>query len=306
MKNIVKKITWGETPIAKIIRSCGPFWRSFWALSTAAALLIPLFILNLVQMATLVVYPFSIKLFRQLNREMADAWWGKLEYALGNWWGLTVTLSGDDIPPEESALVMSNHCGMIDIPALFGPAKKARRLGDMKWFVKHEVKHLPGIGWGLQFLDCLFVKRSWHRDQGMIRKTFDKFITHKIPLWLMIFPEGTRLTPEKLDRSQRIAEKKGLKVLKNVLLPRTKGVVASIQGLRGHINAVYDFTIGFEGKVPTIIDLLLGRIKRIHLHVKRIPLAELPLSDEDLTRWVYGRFEEKDERLGRFAQSHQF
>lgn len=46
-------------------------------------------------------------------------------------------------------------------------------LGDMKWMVKDIIKYVPGVGWGMLFLDCIFVKRDWTTDKESIRKTFD-------------------------------------------------------------------------------------------------------------------------------------
>ena len=50
---------------------------------------------------------------------------------------------------------------------------------------------------------------------------------------LLLFCEGTRFTEEKHKISLEIAKKKGLPVMKHHLLPRTKGFVLSMQGVKG-------------------------------------------------------------------------
>jgi len=50
---------------------------------------------------------------------------------------------------------------------------------------------------------------------------------------LLLFCEGTRFTESKHAASVEIAKKKGLPPLKHHLLPRTKGFVHSVHGLKG-------------------------------------------------------------------------
>ena len=79
-----------------------------------------------------------------------------------------MVISGDELPQTENAVVIANHQSMTDVQALFLLARKAGRLGDLKWFVKNSLKYVPGIGWGMVFLDCLFVKRDWTADRRRI------------------------------------------------------------------------------------------------------------------------------------------
>ena len=121
------------------------------------------------------------------------------------------------------------------------------------------------------------------KDRKKIEGTFKKFFDHNIPIWLVLFPEGTRFRPEKLKLMARIARSKKLPPLNHVLLPRAKGFVASVQGLKGHCKAVYDATIIYEGKAPTIADLVLGRVNKVKLHVKRFELDTLADNEKTLT-----------------------
>mgnify|MGYP002064506829 CR=1 FL=1 len=76
------------------------------------------------------------------------------------------------------------------------------RLGDMKYFIKKQLKWVPGMGWGLQFLDCLFVERDWASDREQIRRTFDRLVRDDVPIHLVSFAEGTRLTQAKLEAAK--------------------------------------------------------------------------------------------------------
>jgi len=252
---------------------------------------------NLLQCCSILIWPFSANGFRRTNRFIANTWWGLCAFFIEDISKIWVHITGDSLPQKENALLIINHQSIADIPVLFSLGRDQHMLGDMKWFVKDIVKYIPGPGWGMLFLDCLFVKRDWYRDKSSIRKTFDKFNQHQAPLWLINFPEGTRFTEEKKLKSQKFAKKRNQPILNNVLLPRTKGVIASIQGLREHVKVLYDISIHYPQEAPTLFQFITGRTKEITLHVNRFPLDQLPETDKELSNWVMERFQIKDKWL---------
>jgi len=256
--------------------------------------------INLLQTASLVVRPFSRTSFRQVNRWSADRFWDWCARTTLSLHRTKVVISGDELPQAENAVVIANHQTMTDVQALFLLARKAGRLGDLKWFVKNSLKYVPGIGWGMVFLDCLFVKRDWTADRRRIDRVFERVISARVPLWLVSFSEGTRLTASNLARARRYAAEHALAAPRHVLLPHAKGFVASVTGLRGHVSAVYDVTIGYVDGLPTLWQWAKGEMREVHLHVRRYALAELPAAPEALAGWLRERFEEKDARLDRF------
>ena len=185
-------------------------------------------------------------------------------------------------------------------------AKSKGRLGDMKWIVKDPIKYVPGVGWGMLFLDCIFVKRDWTKDRESIRKTFARLRDNDVPVWLLSFSEGTRITPAKLEKSQQYAREHGLFTPRHVQVPRTKGFLATMEGLRDHVDAVYDLTLGYEEGVPTLWQYVKGYAPRAHLHVKRHAIDTLPQDAEALSAWILDRFQEKDELLEHYYQHGAF
>ncbi len=272
----------------------------------SVGLFILLLCCNFLQLVTLVLLPFSRKVFRKANREIANFWWGSASFCLERLQGIRIHFSGDTVPKQENALLVINHQSMADIPILFGLGHRASRLGDMKWIAKDMLKYVPGAGWGMLFLDCIFVKRQWHLDQVNINRTFHKFFQENIPIWLTTFPEGTRFHARKLLSSQLFSRKHGLPESRYVLIPRTKGFVASVQGLRGHIVAVYDITIGFPDRVPSLLELATGKVTDVYLHVRRFEITSLPMSEAELSEWLRRIFLEKDQLLSHFHAAGQF
>jgi len=276
------------------------------ALPASSFLFGSLLAFNAAQTASLLVKPLSPRAFRGFNRWTADTWWGWCVTGSRLLHAIEIQVSGDLVPSRENAIVIANHQQMPDITFLMMWAREKERLGDLKWIVKDALKLVPGVGWGMVFLDCVFVKRDWTRDRASVERAFEHLVRNRVPLWLISFPEGTRITPEKLEGARAHALERGLTPPRHVLVPRTKGFVASVQALRGHVAAVYDVTIGYEKGVPTLWQYIKGYAPRAHLHVRRFPITELPDEDGALATWLLDRFVEKDQLLEDYYREGSF
>jgi 1-acyl-sn-glycerol-3-phosphate acyltransferase len=272
----------------------------------ALFLLMSLLFTNALQMLSVLLLPFSKRAFRSFNRFCANRWWGLCVLTAQTLYKSRIKLTGDDVPVAENAIVVANHQQMPDITFLFFLAWSKKRLGDLKWMVKDIIKYVPGVGWGMLFLDCIFVKRDWRSDRVSIEQSYSKFLKENIPIWQVSFVEGTRITEKKLQDSNRYAQSKGIKTLKHLLHPRTKGFCASVEGLRSHIKAVYDITIAYPDGVPSLGQYILGLARVAHLHVRRYEIQQLPQDETCLTNWIQERFQEKDRLLAYFYQHGHF
>ncbi len=281
-------------------------WGCFKGIAAILLLFSSLLFFNGLQVLSLVFLLFSPALFRKVNRELADLWWSWTDRYAEHFYGNEIRFTGHDVPYGENAFLLTNHQEMSDITVLFRLARRKGRLGDMKWFVKRELKYFPGIGWGMQFLDCLFIKRNWTEDKSGIQKVFHKVLVNRIPLWLVTFPEGTRFREEKARKSREFAKKSGLRPLDHLLIPRTKGFVTTVENLRGHLDAVYDVTIGYIDGVPTLWQWARGYVKQVNVHVHRFSMDELPVGEEALTAWLHDLYVKKDQLLNRYYREGAF
>ncbi|MBI2895884.1 MAG: acyltransferase [Deltaproteobacteria bacterium] len=263
-------------------------------------------VLNPIQMMSLPLLAISRSAVRAINRWCARSIWGLWVLMAERQNGIRVRVTGDAVPPRENALLLPNHQSMVDVMALLCLAWRCGRLGDLKFFVKDVVKWFPGFGWGMWLLDCIFVKRDWDRDRAGVRRLFDRYKRQNIPVFLVTFLEGTRRTPAKQERARVFARERGLPEPTSTLVPRTKGFVATMIGMRSHLDAVYDIDIGYPGRLPTLMDAFRARIESVELHVRRTPIADLPTGEEELTRWAHECFRAKDERMARFASDRRF
>lgn len=276
------------------------------ALPAAGALSGSLLAFNAAQLASLAARPVAPRAFRNFNSWCAGTWWGWCVELAERLHGAHLVVTGDPVPPGESALLVVNHQQMADITFLMAYARSKGRLGDMRWFVKDVLKWVPGVGWGLWLMGTFFVKRDWNSDRAGIERTFAGIRRDRVPLWLLMFVEGTRVTPAKVEKSRQYALEHALEPSEHVLTPRTKGFTASVVGLRDHLDAVYDVTLGYPDGVPSLWQFIQGFATRAHLHVRRHPMAELPESEDALAAWLHARFQEKDALLAGFYRDGRF
>lgn len=267
------------------------------AILFSLVIFLPLLIINALQMLSILWKPFSMKWFRRYNNFFANAYWTYIGFMAQAWGGLSVEIIGDKLPHHENALVLANHQSSVDILVQLIVGRTCNRLGDMKFFVKDALKWVPGPGWGMVFLECIFMKRNWSEDRSRVVQQLRKFHKDRVPVWVNIYPEGTRMKPGKLQSAQEFARKNNMPVLKNVLIPRVRGFQATLEGLEGHLQAVYDLTIAYPGQAPALWDLLSGKGSPAIVEVRRYPIESLPSDQEGRAAWLLKLYQDKDTRV---------
>ncbi len=272
--------------------------RRTWLFGRAILFSTFLFILllgiNALQTISLLCKIFSQPLFRKINQHLAHFYGTILVLLMDKIYRVRIIWQCDILPEREDAIVIANHQTAVDIMPLFALAHRSQRVGDMKFFVKEVFKYIPGPGWGLIFLDSIFLKRRWMADRRRIKQSFQKFIREGIPLWLNIFPEGTRFTHKKMLDAQSTARHYKLPICEHVLVPFAKAFETSVLGLKDHVQAVYDVTIGYPDGIPTLWQLMLGDVPCIEVRVERFLLESLPNQGLAIEQWLNDRFWAKE------------
>ena len=131
------------------------------------------------------------------------------------WWlkiccNVTYEIKGKDNIPEKPCIVMSKHQSAFETLAL------QQIFIPQVWILKKELLQIPIYGWGLASMQPIAINRdstikSFRQiaDQGCERL--------QKGYWVIIFPEGTRVTPNKkkkyLPGGGMLAEKSGAQVV---------------------------------------------------------------------------------------------
>lgn len=116
----------------------------------------------------------------------------------------TPTTDNAQLPPlfadPENVLYFSNHQCAADWIVVDFVALRNAALGRIRYIMKRSLRFLPLYGWYFAMHNCVFVQKNWAQDQLRLKYSLDLFQKRSIPLWLVIFPEGTRFNPkEKAD-----------------------------------------------------------------------------------------------------------
>ncbi|XP_034040513.1 1-acyl-sn-glycerol-3-phosphate acyltransferase epsilon [Thalassophryne amazonica] len=232
-----------------------------------------------------------------------------------NYTGVEIVIYGDIPKTKENVIYLSNHQCTVDWIIADMLAIRQSALGHVRYVLKDGLKWLPLYGWYFSQHGGIYVKRSAKFNEKTMKKKLLSQTRLKTPMYLVIFPEGTRYNPELknvIAASQAFATKEGLPILKHTLTPRTKASHIAIETMKGHLDAVYDVTVAYEGTwdadgqrkpAPSMPEFLCKECPRVHIHFERVDIKEIPAEPMFFRKWLHGRFEIKDRLLTNFYGS---
>jgi 1-acyl-sn-glycerol-3-phosphate acyltransferase len=234
-------------------------------------------------------------------------------YRLRRWW-LCSHLAGVrrifsvrfDVEGLEAAgpgpvVILVRHASTVDTLLPEGIIAPARGLG-LRYLLKRELLWVPTIDIGRRWAPTVFVRRG----SGDAVLAFERLSMLAEDLGahegVIIYPEGTLYSPQKLARAKRVIAKRQPALaplaarLRHVLPPRAGGAHAALRAapdadvvLCGHVGLPRFEYLGdiWQGD-------LVGSTVRIKFW--RYPAGEVPLgTDEAFRDWLYDRWYELDD-----------
>ena len=154
-------------------------------------------------------------------------------------------------------------------------------------------------GWSMQLAGYIFLRRQWTEDERILNEIFSYYDKMRLPVQLLLFPEGTDFNPRSKIRSDAYALKNNLTKYEYCLHPRLKGFTYIAENMRNQFESVIDVTMGYPaGVCYGALDSFSGRFPpEVHVHIKRYPISEVPSDSDGLEAWCIKRWEEKEQRL---------
>lgn len=215
------------------------------------------------------------------------------------------------LSPDKSYLVTANHQSWVDIVVLQHVLN--RRIPFLRFFLKRELIYVPFLGLVWWALDFPFMRRYSKefllkhpeyrgRDLETTRRACETFRGQ--PTSILNFLEGTRRTPEKMEKSQS--------PYRHLLAPKTGGVAFVLQTMGSQFDAVLDVTIQYPEGRPSMWSLMSGKISIVRVRLKRIDIPSDLLAgrylEEDSFRgkiqdWVRDIWIAKDEVLNQLEST---
>mmetsp|Transcript_16491 Transcript_16491/g.22791 ORF Transcript_16491/g.22791 Transcript_16491/m.22791 type:complete len:289 (+) Transcript_16491:179-1045(+) len=222
----------------------------------------------------------------------------------------------------DNVLVLSNHKCDLDYTYLWTALARAnpKRIGLFKAVIKSAIKQVPVFSWGLKAVGFLYLSRNWESDRAHIKEWAKSMAQDRLPMWLVLYPEGTRYTPQRKARSDVVAVEKGLRPFESeLLMPRTKGLVLLTSTLEGHVTSVVDMTIAYSKPDGTILKgaelgtsclgaVLSGTspVGTVHMHFQHFELRTLPKQADPLSEWCQELWLQKNTNLIQLEKTGAF
>ncbi|XP_058805821.1 acyl-CoA:lysophosphatidylglycerol acyltransferase 1-like [Phymastichus coffea] len=248
--------------------------------------------------------------------------------------GYEVVEQGDDIKRiiNDRTLVIANHQSTGDVPILMTTFNaKPNVLPNLMWIMDSVFKY---TNFGLVSLlhhDFFIASGRKKRDESL--RSLQKHLKESyIPLnrkWMVLFPEGGFLCKRR-ETSQNYAKKNNLPLLENVTLPRVGAlqtiidIVGPIQNnnsstgsnstsilsvTKSEIRWVLDITIAYpQGKPIDLLTIITGTRPPCNtvLFYRIFPTSSVPKEPEQLSRWLFDRWTEKEALLENFYKHGTF
>lgn len=201
-------------------------------------------------------------------------------------------------------MLIANHQSWPDILVLVRAFNA--RIPGVKFFFKRSLLWVPVLGlalWGLDFPSMRrYSKAKLERhpelkgkDIVQTRKACERFRHH--PVTIINFLEGTRFTEAKHTQLQS--------PYRHLLPPKAGGLAFTLAAMGGQLHRLLDVTIYYPEGIPTYWEYACGRVKRIRVHIRQLPIPPELIGDysEDAAfrarfqLWVNQLWQEKDELL---------
>lgn len=147
--------------------------------------------------------------------------------------GTTMTYQGDVPLAGETLLVLANHLGDLDWVVMLSLAARMRSLSGVRFICKASLAKLPLLGWGMYLHHNVFIRsrpdgressvapseraQTVAADVADVHDTVQSLTTNVNacqPVWIGLFPEGTRLIPDQHKRAVEFAAERGLQQYK--------------------------------------------------------------------------------------------
>jgi 1-acyl-sn-glycerol-3-phosphate acyltransferase len=216
---------------------------------------------------------------------------------------LRFEIEGLELAGPGPVLVMIRHASIIDNALPDAIVGRAHGLG-FRFIIKRELQMLPTIDIGGRWVPTLFVQRASGDTATELERMRTLTVNMSSNEGLLIYPEGTRWTAEKLAHAKQIIAERQPEIaplaarLRNLLPPRLGGTVELLRSAR-EADVVIFGHVGLDG-FEYISDIWSGGLVGTTVRLKfwRFAASEVPREREQLIVWLYERWQELDDWIG--------
>lgn len=202
--------------------------------------------------------------------------------------------------PKKVNILISNHPSTFDFTVIFGMLKELNM--DKIYVVgKKSLMFIPGLGFSFLYGQDIKLDRNWELDEKNIEIQLNN-IDEGI---ILIYPEGTTFTPDKLKDCQKYSQDNNLQVLNNLLTPKSKGLWSICNMLKKHnkLGNIMDMTIILEnyvGQKAFLSDVIKKSYDNIYIINENIELPQDITDYNNFKSWLYNIWIKKDKIMNNY------
>ena len=214
--------------------------------------------------------------------------------------GLKFEIEGLELAGPGPVIVMIRHASIIDNALPDAIIGHAHGIG-FRFIIKRELQMLPTIDIGGRWVPTLFVRRASGNTEGELEKLRALTVNMSERDGILIYPEGTRSTPDKLAHAKAIIAERQPELapmanrLCNLLPPRLGGPLTLLASAPDCDVVIFGH-VGLDG-FEYISDIWSGGLVGTTVKLKfwRFAAADIPSGREQQIVWLYDRWQELDD-----------
>ncbi|MDH3470503.1 MAG: lysophospholipid acyltransferase family protein [Acidimicrobiia bacterium] len=212
---------------------------------------------------------------------------------------LSFEVTGDDAAKPGPIIMLMNHASLLDVVLPITVVAGPHRM-RLRYLLKRELLTDPAIDIGGLRLPNYFVDRraATLGESSAIRQLATGIGERD---GVLIYPEGTRFTPAKLERAlKRLAKSdpehlEAARKLRHVLPPRPAGTLAALDG-SPDADVVFAAHVGLTG-LAEISDFWSGAIigREVKMSLWRVPRSSIPEDRKGRLDWLIEQWQRVDD-----------
>ncbi|XP_077668753.1 1-acyl-sn-glycerol-3-phosphate acyltransferase epsilon isoform X3 [Eretmochelys imbricata] len=136
------------------------------------------------------------RVYRELDDRFYTIYQSMVLFFFERYTGVQIIIYGDLPKNKENVVYLSNHQCTVDWIVADMLAIRQNALGHVRYVLKDGLKWLPLYGWYFSQHGGIYVKRSAKFNEKEMRNKLQAQVKAETPMYLVIFPEGTRYNPE--------------------------------------------------------------------------------------------------------------
>lgn len=235
-------------------------------------------------------------------------------FAVQKWWagfvlascravfGLRISGAGLDAVHPPPFILVARHASIIDnlLPAFFISRAHGTHI---RYVMKHELLADPALDVAGRRLVNAFVRRSSGESDSELASIRRLAETLPPDEAILIYPEGTRFSTEKRERSLAILSRRSPRLSRmaagftHVLPPRLGGTLALVEACEADV--VIMAHRGLDG-FARVADIWRGAMVKTHVEVQfwRVPRSDIPTGRAERAEWLFDLWGRIDRWVG--------